>query len=223
MIIGIAHEISGNRAFELVGSAMNSHDLVGILDRSACDVLVTDYSMPGGLYGDGIALLTFIKRRFPGVNIVVITMMDNPGIIRSLLKNDIRCLLSKADSVSHITDAIYAAYGHRPYYSPTIGGFISNIEAGNSSGGLTQREIEVLRLFVSGLTVKQITEQLNRSKQTVSAQKRSAMKKLGISTDSELFKYAIQTDLNNSSVDNIAQHGDIIDPLSHDVLSKDVK
>ncbi|MCD9180241.1 LuxR C-terminal-related transcriptional regulator, partial [Escherichia coli] len=47
--------------------------------------------------------------------------------------------------------------------------------------------LEVLRLFLSGMSVLQISEKFSRSRKTVSGQKKSAMKKLGVKTDPELF------------------------------------
>ena len=54
---------------------------------------------------------------------------------------------------------------------------------------LSPRELEVIRLLARGLTVGEIAAHLHRSKQTVSAQKVSAMRKLGLSTDASLFIY----------------------------------
>ncbi|MEA9982701.1 LuxR C-terminal-related transcriptional regulator, partial [Herbaspirillum sp. RTI4] len=58
--------------------------------------------------------------------------------------------------------------------------------------GLTPRELEVVRLFVAGMTVNEIAGHVHRSKQTISSQKNTAMKKLGIERDADLFKYALE-------------------------------
>jgi DNA-binding CsgD family transcriptional regulator len=54
---------------------------------------------------------------------------------------------------------------------------------------LTPRESEVLRCFLDGMTILQISAKLKRSRKTVSGHKQSGMKKLGIQSDLELFKY----------------------------------
>src|SRR6201990_2927926 len=64
---------------------------------------------------------------------------------------------------------------------------------------LSKRELEVVRLFVSGMTIKEISEQLNRSIKTISTQKNTAMRKLGLERDSELFQYAQSNGLMNLS------------------------
>ena len=55
---------------------------------------------------------------------------------------------------------------------------------------LSPREVEVVRCFLDGLSVSQIAVKFKRSRKTVSGQKQSALKKLGLRSDSELFKYS---------------------------------
>jgi two-component system, NarL family, captular synthesis response regulator RcsB len=63
---------------------------------------------------------------------------------------------------------------------------------------LSPREIEVVRLFVSGMTIKEIAERLSRSIKTVSSHKTAALRKLGLARASQLFQYAQSTGLMNS-------------------------
>jgi two-component system, NarL family, captular synthesis response regulator RcsB len=58
---------------------------------------------------------------------------------------------------------------------------------------LTKRENEVVRLLASGLTVSEISQQLHRSKQTISTQKNTAMRKLGIERDADLYRYIFES------------------------------
>ncbi|MBH9673017.1 helix-turn-helix domain-containing protein, partial [Burkholderia contaminans] len=60
----------------------------------------------------------------------------------------------------------------------------------HSQEHLSPRELEVIRLLASGMTVGEIAAHLHRSKQTISSQKSSAMKKLGIVRDADLIRYA---------------------------------
>lgn len=199
LLIGIKLELATSPMLELVGSASNSTQLISILDQYPCDVLVTDYVMPGGQFGDGTTLLAFIRRRYPKLQIVVFTMLDNPAIIRDLLRHGIRCILSKADPTQHIVQAIQAAYADKSYFSPTANEIVQRLEIDPNEIGrlqeLTKRESEVIRLYVSGLTVNQIAEQLNRSKKTISTQKQRAMEKLGVVREPDLIKYAMEIGL----------------------------
>jgi two-component system capsular synthesis response regulator RcsB len=60
---------------------------------------------------------------------------------------------------------------------------------------LSPKELEFLRLFASGLAVGQIAESVHRSKQTISGQKASLKRKLGITRDTDLFRYAYDNGL----------------------------
>ncbi|HBD32841.1 MAG TPA: DNA-binding response regulator, partial [Cupriavidus sp.] len=53
---------------------------------------------------------------------------------------------------------------------------------------LTEKEREVLRCFLDGITVNEIAAKFSRSKKTVSGHKQSALRKLGIRSDNDLFK-----------------------------------
>ncbi|MCY1372544.1 Transcriptional regulatory protein UhpA [compost metagenome] len=53
---------------------------------------------------------------------------------------------------------------------------------------LSSREQEVIRCFLAGMTVSEIATKFNRSLKTISAQKASAFRKLGVNSNNELFK-----------------------------------
>jgi DNA-binding NarL/FixJ family response regulator len=54
---------------------------------------------------------------------------------------------------------------------------------------LTPREAEIIRCFLDGMAIVDIAAKLKRSRKTISGHKQTGMKKLGISSDLELFKY----------------------------------
>jgi two-component system capsular synthesis response regulator RcsB len=56
-----------------------------------------------------------------------------------------------------------------------------------SLSALTPKEQEVIRCFITGMTVTEISEKFKRSLKTISGQKQSAMRKLGLKADHELF------------------------------------
>lgn len=201
VLIGIAHQLAADSTIKVIGTARDSSELIALLDANECDVVITDYAMPGGAYGDGATLLSHIKRRYPQINIVVFTMIENPGLIQNMIAQGIRGIVSKADSTRHLVLATEAAMADRNYLSPAIHAALAAVSA-NGTRPLSQRESEVVRMFVSGMTVNEIAARLNRSKQTVSAQKIAAMKKLGIERETDLYQYAISGGLTQVKDDN---------------------
>jgi two-component system capsular synthesis response regulator RcsB len=111
-------------------------------------------------------------------------------------KIGIHSVLNKAKDIGRLITAIHAVHAGAIYFSPTTrehGEVASPAQFSSKSvSALSSREAEVVRLYVSGVTITEIAAQLNRTKQTVSAQKRTAMRKLGIERDAELFRYAYE-------------------------------
>ncbi|KRG67701.1 LuxR family transcriptional regulator [Stenotrophomonas terrae] len=203
MIAGVKYELSSIDTIELVGTAADSTELMALLNSVACDVVVSDYAMPAGDFGDGIALFGMIARRYPQVKLVVLTMLDNPAVLHTLLTQGVMCIVSKSDALTHLVPAVHAAHSGGKYYSPTIEKVVQGIELNrrsrNPAGVLSIRESEVVRLYASGLTVNEIAERLHRSKKTISTQKANAMEKLSIEKDVDLLRYAMENGLVTSS------------------------
>jgi two-component system capsular synthesis response regulator RcsB len=193
--LGMSQALAGSSTIKLLGTVSNSTDLVAMLDVQQSDVLVVDYVMPGGKYGDGLALLSFLQRRYPALHLVTITMIDNPSVLRAIQRQGVGCILSKSDAISHLVGAVHAAYVGANYLSPFVKQLLEGTETSPGTRTLTAREIEVVRLYGAGLTVGEIAVQLHRSKQTISSQKSSAMKKLGIVRDADLIRYASEGQL----------------------------
>jgi two-component system, NarL family, captular synthesis response regulator RcsB len=187
-----------------MGSASNSTELMTLLSSGSCDVLITDYAMPGGLYGDGLELITHLRMRYPDLCIIVLTGMNKPVLIRALLARGIRIILSKVDDIANVRTALQAAQTGRRYFSPTVAAIVKALEMPQSTSRLSQREAEVIKLYLAGATINAIAQQLQRSKQTISTQKVNAMRKLGVANDADLFKYAAEAGLTDSteSTDN---------------------
>ncbi|GLQ98867.1 response regulator transcription factor [Dyella mobilis] len=192
--LGIEATLDDIPSVRLIGSAVDSTQLVSLLDAHPCDVLVTDYAMPGGRYGDGLELVSYLRDRYPELQIIIITSMDKTVLIRSLLACGVDAILSKADDMVHLRSAVQAVHSKRKYFSPRITQLMKSAPFTNSSR-LSPRELEVIKLYVGGTSINGIAERLQRSKQTISTQKVSAMRKLGIDNDADLFKYATELGL----------------------------
>ncbi|WP_454674403.1 response regulator [Achromobacter pestifer] len=189
--LGVLSVLRENPAFVVVGQARNSTELIDMLNENPCDVLISDFSMPGGRYGDGLALVSYLERNYPTLRTVIYTMLDNPILIWAMVRKNIMGIISKADSPSYLIGAVCSAYAERRYYSPTIKDLLlDNMKMGGAER-LTPREIEVVRLFCAGGTITDIAGLVHRSVQTISTQKRSAMRKLGVKSDADLIRHVL--------------------------------
>lgn len=203
ILFGAEHALLKFPGIQVVARARQSTELIKALQSTTCDVLVTDLAMPGGQYGDGLPLIGYLRRNFPEVPIVVLTMLENAALLKRLGELGVIAVVHKSDDLSHIGLAVQHVSRNLEYMSPQVKIALESLRI--NSGGkseeviLSKRELEVVRLFVSGMTIKEISEKLNRSIKTISTQKNTAMRKLGLDRDSELFQYAQSNGLLNLS------------------------
>ncbi|GAB3626054.1 DNA-binding response regulator [Pandoraea terrae] len=194
---GIRRLLEENEIINLVGEASDSTELVGMLGDKPCDILVTDFSMPGGQFKDGLFLIGYVRRYFPHVKIIVVTMLENLAILRGILKLGVHSILSKLDEQSHIAEIVCVVADGSRYIPAGLACRLNDANAEEAWGPdvpkLSGREVEVVRLFVSGMTISEIAVKLNRSVKTVSSQKTNAMRKLGLERDVDLYHYATRS------------------------------
>ncbi|HDR9503034.1 response regulator transcription factor [Burkholderia cepacia] len=190
-LAGIEQVAGSACAIELVAVCRNVAELAASLGGVDCDVVLVDYAIRGDAQMDGLGLLGWLRRTRPNVGVVVLVANENPLIVGSILAIGGVSVVSKFDEVGHIVTAIHSSYSGGHYLSPLVRRAVDAAgERGEAPVKLSAREIEVIRLYLSGVPIKTIAQRLSKGKQTVSAQKISAMKKLGVNNDVELVRRA---------------------------------
>ena len=133
-------------------------------------------------------MLQTIRRNHPLLRVVVLTMLDNPSILRAV-RELAHGLVSKRSDLRELPAAIAVVGAGRSYLSPLLQPVLE-AEGARGEAALTARETEVVRLFAEGHSVSEIARRLNRSVKTISHQKADAMRKLGFDNHSQLYAYA---------------------------------
>lgn len=190
---GVRALLENNTQIKVVAEVGSPAELLDAVDKHPCELLITDFSMPGGQMADGLQMLGMVRRRWPELPVVVLTMVNNGGVLKAILQTGARGLMSKTDALSELTLAVQAVSHGRVFLSSGISHLIDEGAAGGHAEdqpALSKRETEVLRLFASGFTVTEIAGQLNRSVKTISRQKMDAMNKLGLKNDLDVYAYA---------------------------------
>ncbi len=195
VLFGLECTLSRLSGIELCASARNSTELIEKINIHRPDILITDFSMPGGAYGDGVLLLGYLLRNYPALKIIVLTMMTSSSMQGQIVETGVHALVIKSDQEAELELAIASVGSGQRYVSARVIGAekIANARqesVANPPRALSERELEVLRLHVNGMTVSGIANLLCRSVKTISKQKQSAMGKLGVSNERELFEYA---------------------------------
>jgi len=191
--IGARAIIEKSEIGEIVAEASNPDELFDVLSKHECDVVVTDFSMPGSRQPDGIAMIESIRRRYPKISVLMLSVSNNLSILRVVTAAGVLGLVDKGSALDELPAAIQAVHRHNSYTSRALKQRMAEMgeqgSAATAGKPPSPKELEVLRMLASGRTVTQIAEQVNRSITTISKQKSDAMRKLGITNDVELFDY----------------------------------
>lgn len=192
VVAGVETILKAHR-YDVVARAHDTDTLFEALADHPCDVVVTDYSMPEGSQPDGMPMIRRIRATRPDIGIVVLTMLSNPAILRSLLDMGVAAIFDKRTNLRDIPVAVHAADVGRSYLSPAIRRLFHEADCAAGHDDLTTRlsprEVEVLRAYAQGHGLSDIAALMGRSFKTISRQKRSAMAKLGLVNDAQLYQY----------------------------------
>lgn len=200
ILMGMRELLSRDINLAVETLAETPSQLIAHLEASQPDVVITDYSMPGdGQYGDGIRFISYLRRHFPEVKLIVLTMVSNPMIISSLYDAGVQAVVLKQDELSEALVALHLLRQGVKYY-PT--GFkqdtpktVLESSVQERVASLSPREFEVLRMFVLGDSISSIAEHLKRSIKTISAQKAAAMRKLNVHNNQDLIVFCTEHNL----------------------------
>ncbi|NMX66225.1 response regulator [Pseudomonas sp. WS 5111] len=201
VLLGVRELVERDERFEVVGEAICSAGLIGLLEQQPVDIVITDYNMPGDSpYGDGLKLVEYLKRHFPEVQILILTMISNHLILTRLQELGVVGVIQKSQLHTEIQVALKSIAQQALYRSlePAKTSVIESMTAIDARfSTLSPKEFEILRLFISGKSVSDIARSQNRSSKTISAQKISDMRKLEVSSDQDLLTYCLEQNIFN--------------------------
>ncbi|HSD23987.1 MAG TPA: response regulator transcription factor [Solirubrobacterales bacterium] len=149
-------------------------------------VLVLDLNMPGE---PSLAMIPAIREGSPDTAVVVLTMQDDPAFAREAFRLGARAFVVKHAAGAELVDAIRAASRGETYINPILGARLA-AEPEGPPGGLTPREVEVLRLVAAGYTNPEIAEQLVISIRTVETHRAAIHRKLDTTSRAEAVAFA---------------------------------
>jgi len=196
VIDGISSYLLGNEEFELSGSASSANELFDLLNKKIPDILLLDCKLPG-LQGTHIAKI--VSGKYPDIKIVFLSSNTDKESLNKAIEAGGVGYLSKDVSEEEFISALQKINNGESYYSRSMqqtlfDSFTDKVqsEKQNYSTPLSEREIEVIKLFVNGYSYKEIAERLSISTRTVETHKKNILEKLELKTTVDLVKYAIR-------------------------------
>lgn len=196
---GIRRLLEERNGFTVVAEAGSVPELLAKLRESAADVIVLDIAMPGpGI----VETLRQIKTIRPSARSLVLTAYPETDYAVRVLRAGAAGYLTKDRSLEQLAEAIRRVYRGGMYVSPSLGEALAarlGGEVGPAHGTLSDREFQVLRALAQGESVKSIAARLAVSPKTVTTYRSRILQKLGLSTNAELVRYALEQGLLSSN------------------------
>ncbi|MCY7353090.1 MAG: response regulator transcription factor [Cytophagaceae bacterium] len=182
-----------NADFEVVGTARNAQQALDLLETTPTDVLLTDLAMPGL---DGIALVGQVRRHFPAVRTLLLTMNEDAPKIRDAIRVGVTGYVLKNEDRATLERAVRQVAAGQRFFSEAVvlelAAYDEPLMAEAIPASLTARELEILILVCQELTNQEIADRLFISIPTVETHRRHLMQKVGCKTAIGLAKFALK-------------------------------
>lgn len=191
---GLKQIISEEPDFELAGEAKNGQEVLELLERNGCDVLVLDITMPDK---NGLTVLQEVKVLRPKLPVLIMSMHPEDQFAIRALRLGASGYLTKESAPEELVGALKKVISGGKYISATLAEqLVAEVGATEivrpSPERLSDREFQVLRQIALGRTLSQIAEALNLSVKTVSTYRARLLLKMKMKTNAELVRYAVQ-------------------------------
>ncbi len=178
------------------GEAENAEQTLAQVQGHNWDLVILDLSMPGR---SGIDVLVDLKRLRPKLPVLILSMHAEDQYAKRVLRAGASGYLNKDSAPEELIKAVRKALAGGRYVSPALAEMLAlDLGRGGDQAlheGLSDRELEVLRLLGSGKTITQIAELLHLSVSTVSTYRARILEKMNLTTTAELMNYALRNHL----------------------------
>lgn len=189
---GLRQLLEADAGLEVVAEAEDVDGAIRYVRGHHPDVLVLDLNMPGR---STLEAIPEIREQSPDTQIVVLTMQDEPAYAREALSAGVLGYVLKEAADSELVEAIKRAAAGDTYLNPRLGARVAAAPPPGPPDGLSERELEVLRMIALGHTNAEIGQELYLSVRTVETHRAHIQQKLRVGSRAELVRYALEHNL----------------------------
>lgn len=191
---GMVELISNFSDFEVVWDACNGSEFVSEIKTKAFpDLVLLDIAMP---VMDGFETGQWIKRKFPDLKFIVLSMSDNESEIIRMIKIGARGYILKDADPAYLEHALRDIVAKGFYYSEWLSGTLINnirgLETKKEVDALSEKELEFLKLACTEMTYKEIADKMNLSARTIDGYRDAIFEKLSLKSRVGIVLYAIK-------------------------------
>ncbi len=196
IIDGLKSLLKNTDEFILVGEAKNGREALSVLKLIDVDVVLMDIDMP---IMNGIDALKEISKNYLKTRVIILSMHQEAGMIKSLINIGAHGYLIKSCSQDELFNAIKKVSSGQSYFSHEVTLSLikptDQVELIPQHELLTDRETEIIKLIAEGFSNREIGTKLFISHRTVDTHRTNLMKKLNVTNIAGLISYAIKTGL----------------------------
>jgi DNA-binding NarL/FixJ family response regulator len=194
---GIKTMLSRNPTFEIVAEAENGKHLIELCKELTPDVILVDITMPNI---SGFEAIVELKKIIPSTRFIILTMHEEPEYIIKAARSGAHGYLLKNVDYEELSKAIQSVYNGNKYFNEHVSSILMDELHRKSDSAiyqekLTERESDVLKEIVNGLSSKEIADKLFISPRTAETHRNNIMKKLQVHNTAELVKLALDKGL----------------------------
>ena len=194
---GLARLLDEDERIEVIGQAIDGADAVKQVARLKPDVVLMDVKMPNV---DGIEATRQAIEADPTAKVLVLTTFETDSQVIQALKAGASGYVLKDSSASAIVSSIVAVMSGERVMASAVANRVLEMLTGATTpkefyDGLTNREVEILKLLASGMANKQIAYRLKISEKTVRNHVSNTYEKLGINDRAQAVLYAVRKGL----------------------------
>ena len=187
MLDGIRSALEHCEDLQIVGEAHSGSEVLPVIGRTDPDLVLLDMRMPGM---DGLTCLERIRKQYPRIKVVVLSVFREPEHIEAALKRGASGYIVKSINPLDLPAALRQAFEGTVFHAL---GLPENAEPTRARGtGLTDRELGILKAVARGLSNQAIGKELWVTEQTVKFHLTNIYRKLGVANRTEAARYAYQ-------------------------------
>jgi len=182
-----------NKDLAITGEAEKREELITAIQKLQPDVVIIDCNIAGFFSRNDLPV---IKQLSSKTNLMVITTNQNKEVVLQTLELGVFSYILKECPKDEIIDGVYAAAKGEKFLCKKVLDIILEKEPVNCDGvKLSNREKEIIRLIVEGLTNNQIADKLFLSAHTIATHRKNIMSKLSINKTAGLVVYAVKENI----------------------------
>ena len=190
---GLKKILAEESDMKVLGEASSAEEILRVVKKEKCDVLLLDVTMPGK---SGLDIIKDLKRLSPKMHILVLSMHPEAQFALRVLRAGGSGYLTKESAPEELVKAIRKTATGGKYVSAALAELLATLTEADIEKlpheRLSEREFQIMRMIGDGKSVSEIADQLMISIKTVSTYRSRVMDKMRLKSNAELARYTIE-------------------------------